>query len=269
MRIDLHNHTKHSDGVLSSEELLNRAIKNKVDIFALTDHDSVFGCDEIEELAKNTNVKIIKGMELSTNFDGESVHIICLFKDNIIPNEMLDFSNGLLERRKARAIKMMNLIHDIYGLNIDIDKLLNESQIITRANMMRNIAICNNMSLKEASFYISNESKAYIPSTKMTVEEGIKLARSANCVVILAHPCLLKKQENIEKILSYGFDGIEVRYPSNKNNEIELTKIAKKYNLFISAGSDCHGDSTHADIGTCTLNLDEFKVIAEKINFTI
>ncbi|MBQ9124986.1 MAG: hypothetical protein IJY14_04755 [Acholeplasmatales bacterium] len=103
----------------------------------------------------------------------------------------------------------------------------------------------------------------------MTVIEGINLARRANCVVIFAHPCLLKKQENVEKILQYGFDGIEARYPSRKNNEEELTKLAKKYNLFISAGSDCHGDSTHADIGTCTLNEEEFKVIAEKLNFKI
>ena len=269
MKIDLHNHTKHSDGVLTSSELIDRARLNKVDIFALTDHDSVFGCDEIEELAKNTNVRIIKGMELSTTYDGESVHIICLFKNNVIPNEILEFSNGLLERRKERAIKMMNLIHDIYGLKIDIDLLIKDSQIITRANMMRNIAICNNISLKEASFYITNDSKAYIPSTKMTVIEGINLARRANCVVIFAHPCLLKKQENVEKILQYGFDGIEARYPSRKNNEEELTKLAKKYNLFISAGSDCHGDSTHADIGTCTLNEEEFKVIAEKLNFKI
>ncbi|MBQ9124987.1 MAG: PHP domain-containing protein [Acholeplasmatales bacterium] len=152
MKIDLHNHTKHSDGVLTSSELIDRARLNKVDIFALTDHDSVFGCDEIEELAKNTNVRIIKGMELSTTYDGESVHIICLFKNNVIPNEILEFSNGLLERRKERAIKMMNLIHDIYGLKIDIDLLIKDSQIITRANMMRNIAICNNISLKEASF---------------------------------------------------------------------------------------------------------------------
>ena len=60
MKIDLHNHTVHSDGVLTSEELLKRAINNKVDVFALTDHDSVFGCDEIEQLSKDENVKTEK-----------------------------------------------------------------------------------------------------------------------------------------------------------------------------------------------------------------
>ena len=267
MKIDLHNHTKHSDGVYTPLELVNRAINNGVDVFALTDHDSIFGIEEINEIAKNKNIRIINGMELSTYYKGESVHIVCLFKNNIVPVEMLEFSNNLLERRKKRAIEMMNKIKDIYNLKIDLDALINESEIITRANMLRNIAKCNNMSEKEASFYVSNESKAYIPSTKMSVEDGLKLAKEANCFCIFAHPCLIKNQSYVEEILAYGFDGIEVRYPSEKNDEEYFTKLAKKYNLCISAGSDCHGDQKHADIGTMTLNEEEFEPIRRAINF--
>ena len=121
MRIDLHNHTFHSDGILSEEELVKRAKLNHVDIFALTDHDSVFGDDKIVEIGKKYGIKVIKGLELSTYYKGESVHIICLFKDNIIPKAMLDFSIEIKEKRKNRAILMMQKIHDIYGLNIDLD----------------------------------------------------------------------------------------------------------------------------------------------------
>ena len=87
MRIDLHNHTIHSDGVLTEEELIKRAVMNNVDVFALTDHDSIYGCDNIVEISKKYNVRVIKGMELSTTYKGESIHIVCLFKDNIIPKE--------------------------------------------------------------------------------------------------------------------------------------------------------------------------------------
>ena len=69
MKIDLHNHTNYSDGVMTPEELLIHAKERNVDIMALTDHDSVFGCEEIEELSKKYGVKIIKGMELSTYYD--------------------------------------------------------------------------------------------------------------------------------------------------------------------------------------------------------
>lgn len=266
MRIDLHNHTNHSDGVLSPKELLERAIQNGVDVFALTDHDSVFGCDEIYKLSLNANVKVLMGMELSTYYKGESVHIVCLFKENVVPQVMIDFSKNKLLQRKERAISMMNNIKSIYNVNIDIEALLAENEVITRANMYRHI-LDNNPNVDEAtaSFMVSSKSKAYIPSTKMSVADGLKLAKEAGCITILAHPCLLK-DGYLEEIIKYGFDGIEVRYPSPKNDEEKLTQLAKENNLFISAGSDCHGDNTHADIGTCTLNEEEFKIILNKLN---
>lgn len=267
MKIDLHNHSNYSDGIYTPKEVLDRAIKNNVSVIALTDHDSVFGCEEIFEYAKDKPIKVIKGMELSTNYYNESIHIICLFKGNIIPQKMIDFSKKIVETRINRAIKMMENIHNIYGLNIDIDELLTESTIITRANMLRNIMKHNNLSEREAAFYVSNKSKAYIKSTKMSVEEGLKLAKDANCVTIFAHPCLVENQDYVKEILDLGFDGIEARYPSPKNNPEKYIKLAEEYNIFVSAGSDFHGDFNpdHGDIGTATISYDEFLPILKKL----
>ncbi len=268
MKIDLHNHTIHSDGILSEEELVKRAKLNGVDIFALTDHDSTYGCENIIKYGEKYGVKVIKGMELSTDYYGESIHIVCLFKDNIIPEKILNFSRDFKEKRKLRAIKMIELIHEYYGLKYDLDLLL-EGEVITRANIMRNIAKCNNISFEEAKKYCSKDSKAYIPSTKMSVSEGLDLAHQAGSIAIFAHPCLVKNRSIVEDLIKLGFDGIEVRYPSNKNDESYFLNLAKKYNLFISAGSDCHGDNTHADIGTSTLNEEEFRPLAKALNFKI
>jgi predicted metal-dependent phosphoesterase TrpH len=160
---------------------------------------------------------------------------------------------------------MMEKIRDIYGLKVDIEGLLNESRIITRANMLRNIARCNNLTNAEAAIYINNDSKAYIPSSKVSVQEGLEIAKKAGCFTILAHPCL-SPDYIINDIIGLGFDGIEVRYPSEKNDEEKFIKLAKEYNLCISAGSDCHGDETHAPIGTATLDYDEFLPIANALN---
>ena len=265
MKIDLHNHTNYSDGILTPLELLQHAKENNVEIMALTDHDSVFGCEEIYELSNKLGVKVIKGMELSTYYDNHPVHIVCLFKNNIIPEDMIKFSKEKDESRRNRAIKMMKKIRDIYGMKVDIDALLKESRIITRANMLRNVARCNNISNKEAAVYINNDSKAYIPSSKVSVEEGLAIAKKAGCFTILAHPCL-SPDYVIDAIIGLGFDGIEVRYPSEKNDEERFIKLAKEYNLMISAGSDCHGDDTHAPIGTSTLNYEEFLPIANALN---
>lgn len=273
MRIDLHNHTKHSDGILSEEELVERAVLNHVDCFALTDHDSVFGCENIYKIAKEKGIFVFKGMELSTYYKGESIHIVCLFKNNVIPQSIYDFSVNFKETRKNRAILMMKKIKEIYGLNMDVDALLKESEVITRANMLNHLMKYNNLTRIEAAKYINNDSKAYVPATKMSVADGIKMAREADCFVIFAHPCLVKNQAYVEEILQYGFDGIEVRYPSPKNDEKKYTELAKKYNLCISAGSDCHlgsiPDENHGDIGTCTLNEEEIKPILKALNLSL
>ena len=270
MKIDLHNHTFYSDGKYSPKELVLRAKRNGVDVFALTDHDSVFGCDEIEEIAKDYGIKVIKGLELSTYYKGESIHIVALFKNNIIPEKLKEFSYLHLEKRKSRAIVMMEKIKEIYGLNMDIEDLVNNSKVITRANMLHHLMKYNNMTREEAVPYISSKSKAYIPSTKMSVADGLKMLRETDSVVILAHPCLYT-EEYLDDILSLGFDGMEVKYPSPKNDEAKMRKYQEKYHILASAGSDCHGEGDgivgeHGDIGTSTLTEEEFLPIKNLLN---
>ena len=267
MKVDLHNHTNYSDGYYSPKEVVEFAIKNDVDCFAITDHDSVFGCEEIQAAAKNTNVKVINGMELSTDYKGKSVHIVCLFKNNIVPKRLVEFSKEMLEKRKERAIKMMTLVEKHYGLKVDVDLLLKECTVVTRGNMAVHLSKMNNMPLEETHKYVSFSSKAYIPSTKLPTKEGLNFAKECGCLVILAHPCLLPR-EYVEEICTFGLDGIEVRYPKNKEGDEEYFRsLAQKYHLFVSAGSDFHGDTMkHAIIGTCTLDEDEFKVIKERLN---
>jgi predicted metal-dependent phosphoesterase TrpH len=270
MKIDLHNHTFYSDGKFSPEELVLRAKRNGVDVFALTDHDSVFGDDEIVKIGEKHGIKVIKGMELSTYYKGEAIHIVGLFKNNIVPKPLLDFSNDFLKKRKDRAIKMMEKIQEIYGLKMNIDELIENSKVITRANMLFHLMKYNNLSREEAVPYISNKSKAYIPSTKMSVADGLKLLRESDTVVILAHPCLYP-EEYLDEILPLGFDGIEVKYPSPKNDEKKMRKYQEKYHLLASAGSDCHGEGEgivgdHGDIGTSTLTEEEFLPIKKLLN---
>lgn len=267
MKIDLHNHSIYSDGLLSPQELVELAKKENVDCFALTDHDSVFGCEEIQAFAKEKGVYVLSGMELSTDYKGYSVHIVCLFPENKVPKKLVEFSNQKKEERKERAIQMMKKIQQIYQVKIDLDSLLTENEVITRANMCYNIAKCNSISEKEAEVYVDRKSKAYIPSTKLSTAKGLQFVKNVGCLTILAHPCLLPRSI-VEEIIDLGFDGIEVRYPKNKEeDEAYFSALAKRYHLFPSAGSDFHGDhgTKHAMIGTSTLSEKEFEPIRERL----
>lgn len=261
MRYDLHNHTIYSDGLDTLESISERAKKNNVDVFAVTDHDSVLA------LLEDTPDNIIKGIELSTYLN-ESIHLVGLFKNNQIPKKIIDFSYDFLNKRKERAIKMVNSLASIYNLKVDLDALIKNVnyKAVTRGDMARMLRKLNhNLKDEEIKFYLSKDSKAYIPTTKISVKEGIEFLKENNCVVILAHPMLYKK-ENLEQILGLPFDGIEAIYPNSKIEDyLYFKEQAKKYNYFISAGSDCHGDNSHADIGTCYLDEEGFKPIKELI----
>ena len=269
MRIDLHNHTKYSDGVYTPEELVLRAKRNNVDIFALTDHDSVSGVEECVKMGEKHGIRVIKGCEVSADYNGESVHIVCLFKNNIVGEGMIKYAQEFREKRRQRAINMMENMTKYYGLKVNMEEFLDTKGVLTRGNMIRHIMKYNNLTMDEARFYILPESKAYLPSTKLPVPDAIKMIRESNGIAIFAHPCLIKKEENLKEILKYDFDGIEVRYANPKNNEERFRKIALERGFLMSAGSDCHGDNSHADIGSATLNEDEFKAIAQAINFKI
>ena len=266
MRFDLHNHTYYSDGVLSISELAARAKNNKIDYFAITDHDSVMGLLNIPSELEN---KIIKGIELST-YHNESIHLIGLFKDNKISDGLIDFTYDFLKKRKDRTIKMVNNLHNFYNLNVDLAKLIENADIrsVTRGNMARMLYELNkDRTSEEIKFYLSKDSKAYIPTTKMSVEEGIDFLKANNCLVILAHPMLYKK-ENLVEIIDLPYDGIEAIYPNSKIEDYLYFKdICLKRKLFISAGSDCHGDNSHSDIGTVYLEGKEFEPLSKALRF--
>ena len=200
MRIDLHNHTCFSDGVDTPEELVLRAKQNNVDIFALTDHDTVSGVEECVKMGEKHGIRVIKGCEVSADYNGESVHIVCLFKNNIVSEGMIQYAKDFREKRRQRAINMMENMTKYYGLKVNMEEFLDTKGVLTRGNMIRHIMKYNNLSMDEARFYILPESKAYLPSTKLAVPDAIKMIKENNGIAIFAHPCLIKKEENLKEI---------------------------------------------------------------------
>lgn len=266
MKFDLHNHSNNSDGLLSVKDLIKRAKSKGLDGMALTDHDSVFGVDEAFEYAQKEGMFLLRGLELSTFYKGQTVHILGFFKNNKPPKAIYDLSNEIIETRIARAKKMLNNIENIYKVKIDYDYFFSHGKVLTRGNMFQTI-IYSNKELDHAlaSEMVSDTSPAYIPASKLETVDGLKFLHDNDGIAILAHPTLIKKEFHRE-ILSLGFDGIESRYPKNKDGEEEYFKeLAKEFNLLNSAGSDYHGDEKHADIGTSYIDENDFNKILRKL----
>lgn len=273
IKCDLHTHSTASDGNYSPQEVVNIALKNNVKYLALTDHDSINGIEEAKKASENTNLTLIPGIELSTVHNEESIHVIGLFKGNDYLNpELINFLNEMREKRKNRALIIIEKLKEHFDIIINPETLLcRGDEIIARPHIAQAIVdagypysfdyIFNNI--------IGNDCPAYVPSTKISTEDGIKIIKNFNGIAILAHPKLIKKTP-INEFIIMGIDGLEVFYYLNTPNETEYFKsLAKEHNLLMSVGSDCHGiksDGRHGDIGEVNFDKDEILKLLSCLN---
>lgn len=258
---DLHTHSTSSDGKFSPKDVVKQAFENGVKYLALTDHDTVSGIEEAMEEAKKLGLNLIPAIELSTEHNKESIHVLGYFKGNDYKNpKLLEILDNIKKRRVLRAHEIVEKLDKHFKIKLDINKVLaGGKDTIARPHIAKAIIyagypydmsyIFNNI--------IGNDCKAYVPSTKMSTEEGIKILKQFNALVFLAHPIYIKKTP-LKEILNLDFDGIEALYAQNTLAETKyLLDIIQDKNLLTSCGSDCHGilnDPRHAEIGSISID---------------
>jgi len=261
---DFHSHTRNSDGELTVRELLGRAAGKNLSHYAITDHDCLDGAEEAATVKirdEFPTLNVIYGIELSTELNDESVHILGYFPSSVV-DALKPALDEQLERRRERAHRMFDLIEKEFGISLDRSEIYRRNSI-TRGTMGKMIAESSGYSEREAfDKIIGKDCPCYLPSTKLSTADGIALIHSCGGKAVLAHPCLLKKTDPNE-IADFGVDGIEAVYANPCNNEGIYRELAADRKLFVSAGSDFHriSDVKHGDVGDARLtgdNLDRF-----------
>ena len=256
-KVDFHIHTTFSDGILTPAQVVKRASTNGVEYLAITDHDTVSGIDEAILEATKSNIKLIPGIELSTNYNNESIHILGFFKDNsYINDDFIGTLDSIKNERIIRAKKMISKLKEIFDIEINfLDIMLDGKDVLARPHIAKEIINAGYPYTMDEIFekLIGNDCPAFIPTTKLSTQDGIKLLKKYNALVFLAHPILISKSP-ITDFLDLGLDGIEAIYFQNSSlEEKSLIELALNNNLLVSAGSDCHGDfendKRHGDIG--------------------
>ncbi|MDI9216456.1 PHP domain-containing protein [Clostridium tertium] len=263
-KCDLHIHSICSDGRFTPSDIVKMAKEKNLDYISLTDHDTLTGIKEALNEAETLNVKFIPGIELSTEYNGESIHVLGFFnKDNYDHLELNNILNEFKERRISRAYKIVDNLKKYHNIEIDINKVLsNGKDTIARPHIAKAIIDAGYPYDHDYIFdnFIGNNCPAYIPSTKLSTKDGIKLLKKYGALVFLAHPVLVKKTP-VEDLLDLGFDGLEAIYYKNTEKDTDkFLGLAKDKNLFISSGSDCHGipnDEGHGSVGDVNIPQDD------------
>lgn len=247
-KADLHVHTTASDGILSPSEVVDWAIRKGLRAIAITDHDTVLGIEEAINRANHyENFMVVPGIELSSDYIGEEVHILGYFID--AKNKELNVETHKLKKsRIERGQKIVEKLIKI-GLNISIEdiKSITDKGFIGRPHIARILVEKGYANDIQDAFnkYIGRDKSAYVKRYKLTVHESIDLIHGAGGVAVLAHPGLISNQYIINEIRNLDIDGIEIVHSKHQNyitNKFE--KIAKELSLICTGGSDCHGAIT-------------------------
>ena len=262
--IDLHVHSKMSDGTLTPTEVVKLAYEKGLSAIALTDHDTVDGVEEAINAGKEYGVEVIPGVELSAEYKGSDLHILGL-KVDIYNEEFARKVAVCRDSRYNRNLKMVEKLNE-QGFSITWEEMLKRfgNITITRAHFAKYLIDEGYVASKEEAFskYLEPGRPCYVSREKVTPKEAIDMILGAGGHPILAHPMLYKMPlDRLESVIvmlkDYGLQGIEAVYSLNRPvDDSFLAKLAKRHGLYVTGGSDFHGDiKPHIALGTGKGNL--------------
>lgn len=292
--IDLHIHTNYSDGTNTCTEILKKAEEKQLTYISITDHNTCKAYDEL----KNSNIrqlykgKIIKGVELNTKVLGIPIEILGYGVDTDFINN--NIHNIYISNKERNIIEVKRIYEICIKNNIDVGKNFIENynpemyaskylhQIITKSQKNKFLIdedSWNNSNIFYRKFMSNPDTLFFVNTDDIlpTFEEATKLIKNAGGLVFIPH--IYEYRDNAERILkhileNYSIDGIECFYTTfTEMQKGNLIKICQDRNLFMSGGSDYHGDfKPDVDMATGFGNLkieeDIINIWKKQINIT-
>jgi predicted metal-dependent phosphoesterase TrpH len=250
---DLHSHTCHSDGDLPAAALVDLALSRGVRALAITDHDTVAGAPLALAHALGRPIEIIAGCEL-TAYHGEiELHILGLFVDCSPASPLVEFLAGMQRARRERAILSVRKLRAAgYAIDeADLPPPGEDGQALGRPHVAAALLKRKQAPTLQAAFthLLDRGCVGYVPKSKISPQEIIRVVHAASGVALLAHPGMRPHDELIAALFSDGMDGIEAVYPGHSEmNRRFYAGLARRYQKLVSGGSDFHGPVTRPGV---------------------
>ena len=266
---DLHLHTRFSDGTFTPEELVLQAQNKGLACIALTDHDSVEGCDRAAVACANVKMDFISGAELTAEHKDTEVHILGYFLDT--KNQVLLDRIAKFQAVRQNRINEMCAALNKLGLPLKAESVfaLANCKSPGRPHVARALVKEKLIDNLDEAFerYLKKGRPAWVPKTKMSALESVELIHQAGGLAVMAHPGLNRTDDIIPALVKAGLDGIECFHTKHSTVMAErYLEIAEKYNLLVTGGSDCHGFSKKQPlIGTVRLPYDHVEKLKAKV----
>ena len=258
--IDLHTHSRVSDGTETPAQLVRAAAAAGLGTVALTDHDSTAGWAEASTVAVEEGISLIPGMELSTRYDWASVHLLAYLFD---PNngKLLAETARIREARLRRAEEMVERIARDYDLNWDdVVAQTNPGSTIGRPHIADALVARGHALNRSEAFagILHWRAGYYQPHYAPDPLTGIELVVAAGGVPVIAHPATRSRNDlvlddRMGDFVDAGLFGLEIDHRENTPEGREhLARVAARYGLQLTGSSDYHGEGKPNRLGENT-----------------
>jgi len=258
LNIDLHCHSNVSDGVLSPAEVVARAAANGVDALALTDHDDVAGLVAAQAAADAIGLTLIKGVEISVSWGGQTVHIVGLRVDPAHP----DLADGLYDIRLGRIERARRMGDDlaqsgIFGAYEGAYDYAVNKQMVGRTHFARWLVAQGHAPDIRTAFrrFLTRGNPGYVEHEWTTLENAVGWIRASGGMAVVAHPGRYAFNARelhlfLDAFRALGGEGIEVITGSHHPSEYgKFADLARAFGLKASRGADFHAPGEGIDIG--------------------
>ena len=247
--IDLHAHSDRSDGTFTPAEVVRLAAERGLDVVALTDHDTTDGLEEALAAGRETGVEVVPGVELSAEYLGTSIHVLCYWPDAEDP-ALRDELRRLRDTRMRRGELMVEKLQAL-GLPISFERVrrIAGGGNIVRPHVAQAMVEAGIVQTEKEAFdrYIADGGPASVPKHALDPVDAVGLVRGAGGVCALAHPGMWGDQTSVpddlvERMAAAGMGGLEVEHCDHTPEQREYYgAVADRLSLIRTGGSDCHG----------------------------
>src|SRR5262245_28038419 len=115
-RADLHLHTTHSDGLYTSAQVVELAVRSGLCAIAITDHDTLEGVGPARAASAGTGLEVIAGVEISSEYQGRELHLLGYF---VAPDDAA-LGMALTTLRHHRAERYHEMIDRLRGQGVHL-----------------------------------------------------------------------------------------------------------------------------------------------------
>lgn len=247
--IDLHTHSTASDGTFSPGDLVNKAVSQKLKVLAITDHDTVAGLEEATKAAQNQDIIFIPGIELNIQWPTGEFHLLGLGLKQV-SDDLNSIITYLQRQRETRNQKIVELLNKD-GFEMTMTELIDrfETESIGRPHIAQMMVEKGYVKQRQQAFdnFLGKGRKYYVDRAGADLSMASKAIKNSGGVPVHAHPLSLYLSINslettMEEIKAKGVMGLEAYHPAIRVSQgQQLEKIARKLDMFVTAGSDYHG----------------------------